>query len=452
MSIFDHVIAQSQKAPPIPQNNDISEMSDPSEFNIFQAAQNQPPQKEAEPRTFSSNLKHASRIGARGLEVAVGALASPIELAQQGVIAGTEYLTGKDQPEMREKAEQYFQKTGLPRSKDVRKKLSEWTGGYTEPQSTSEEREDEVVEDVASLLLPTPGGQVKVGGKVAKWLGPQAAKYMKVMGTVAAGQAAKEGASMLGATEGQQSATKLGAMIFASAINPKQALKLKTSLYDKAKTFLPANANTDVKTLQSGFNFMKRKLNKGIPTLEKKPALDAIDQFEKKISNGRVPVEELQQFKKDLYNIIGDWKSDKISHPHLKKLAKVADTQLQRYGKNHNPEWLKNYKAADRIHQTIAQSDKARNTIKNYVIPLMKKNPLWALPVFGLGSVAYPGLKAFELGHRIFRNPKLAALYTTTLANATKENIPAAARSMTQLNDELGRELGHQEEIDLSQY
>lgn len=399
---------------------------------------------------FGQGARHAARLASRAGEVVGGAPASFIQSAQQLGILGAESVAQRDFPVLRQKAQQVIEETGIPTQESFRKKSIELTKGYTAPETEGEERFDEFFQNTVGLSLPGIGTKAKAGGKLVEFLGPKGAKYLKAIGIATVGEGAQEAAGMMGAGEKGQRLAKMGAMTVASMVNRKGADKYKDSFYEKSNALLPDGATTDTKTLQTGLNILKRKLSRGEVTPSKKPALESIEAIEKKIANGKIDVRELQQFKKDLYEKIGNWEIDKKSHPYLKKLAFYADTQLRRYGKSENPKWLSAWAPANEMHGALAESAKITNQFKNWVKRSGGKHPLLIAPLFGVEKAGRFVLKPYEIANRIGRSPKLAQLYTKTLMDGAKENVTSFSRNLQKLNDEFAKEYAKEDELDLS--
>lgn len=339
-----------------------------------------------------------------------------------------------------------FMPMSMPTSSELKDTMSYLTDGYLDPQSGGEEFADELIGDATALLIgrkiPTKGGFISRTFKTI------AKPFLVALGA----NVAKEGAAAMGASEGVQTATKLGTMLLLDLVGKKSANTLKKELYKDAEVLLPEGASVSAENLSRNLAALEKRLKVGGATPSKTPVLTKLKELQAKIVDGRISMEELQEFKRDinevsssLYDLPKDVKGKlKKNFNDLRDGVKGA---ISEYG-TQNPEWLNVWQKAEEVHSAVAQSTKVRANVQNMV----KKYPHLSATVLGLfglsiGStgayVALPAAAAVyttELVTRIMKSPTLRKLYRNTITAATAENIPVMTKNMLELDKELKRQ------------
>lgn len=422
-----------------------------STSEVFQPIENKPSNEfnfdefetVKEPESFKEETKrHALRSASRVFETLGGLPGDIKSLAEKGVGYVKEKISGKQEEDDPSKIKQLakillpFQ--DLPSSSDIKETVGEFTGGYTEPQSTKEQLADNIISDFASLAIP-------VKGKVP---------FLKTIGIAVGSNLAEKGAEMVGAGEKGQTATKLGTMFLLGTLNPKGASKLGNELYREAKALVPHGASIPANRIAMQSNRLKAQLRKGATAPYKAGALKKIDEIQSKIRNGRIAVEELTEFKVDinkareaLYLEPDLTKGGKaLAKKNLDATAQVVDNALKEYGRI-NPAWEQKYRAANEVYGSIAQSKKASQSIGRFI----KAHPhvsgaavaakLFLSPkAIPAAGVAYGALKTGELLVRINKSPTLRRYYGELLQAALAEDAASIAKYSSKLEAGLEKE------------
>ena len=327
----------------------------------------------------------------------------------------------------------------VPTTSKLIDKYDELTDGKYIPQNRRDSLLQEIGGDVSLLMMP------------ARSIG-QASKA--IAGGVL-GNLASEGMKELDFGEGVQAGTKIGTIMAVSMFNPRGVNKFADNLYKIADANVPAEAEISAKSFQKGLDNLRKELKSGLVNVEsKKPVLNAINDIERNIKNGKVKIKDLVQSKKDL----NEQRSAKVYDPEFKgtrqsrnqlkrnygKLASRIDDSIQEYGKT-NESFYKPYKEANQAWGGIEQSKKASTfmtrTIKNYKLAtsLGALAGIMKLPGIGIGGAAagYGGLKSYEMMHRIMMNPTLRKYYMNAVLEASKESAPGVVRNLQKMNSEL---------------
>jgi len=395
----------------------------------------------------SALKRHTARTGARVGETIAGLpgdiLALPGNVAKF-VASKVSPKAHKDVSMAADIARAILPGGGAPTSGEIRQQTKQVSGGYLEPQTKAEQIGDEFVSDFISLAIP-------VKGKV-----PFANALARALGISAAGTAASEGVGLLGAGEGGREWAKTGATFLGSMFNPKGATKYVSGLYEEAKNLLPQGASAPATHLSGQLSSLKQQLHKGGSAPSKTKAIQKIDEVQAKISKGRIPVDELTEFKKSINEarsgLYEEFKSDKVGRKMAKKnldaVSKSVDGALQEYGKSH-PEWAKSYNAANEGFGAIAKSKKIRTNAARF----LKQHPHVAYG--GLGSALFSltaphalvgaaagaaALGSIELYKKISSSPVLRKYYTQAVQSAAKEDAASFAKNMEKLDSKIKSE------------
>lgn len=392
------------------------------------------------PKKFEE-ARHVARSAARAIETVAGYVGdiseTPARLAKYAI----EKVSGKNYPEVEEAfniAKAITSPSRLPTSDEIREQTKKIGEGYLEPKSEGEELSDQLVSDFSSLAIP-------VKGKIP---------FLRSLGIALGSNLAEKGAEALGAGEEGKTATKIGSAFLLSAFKPNGAKKYADNLYADAKKLVPDGATVPANNLIKESIALKKQLKTGGSASYKTPALTKVEELQKKIKNGRIPVNELTEFKIDINKarsgLYGDLTLDKsgraIAKRNLDAAAKIVDNGLKEYG-HANPAWEKAYRPANEVYGAIEQSKKVGNSIQR----IIKQYPhssgailaaeLFLAPktipiaVGGLGA-----LKAGELVARIAKSKTLQKYYTEVVNAALKDDSALMIKYLNKLDAGLKKE------------
>lgn len=397
-----------------------------------------PEPPESLPETIKRNvLRSGSRIG----ETVLGLPGDVVNLTDKAAKFLAEKISGKP---IEEKSA--ITKI-LPSSSELQRKAESLSNGYLKPKTDAERLSDEIISDFTSLALPVKG---------LKSLGSGRLPLLTPLYASLGANLSKEGAKNFGLSEGAQDATKLGSLFVLTAFNPKGASRYVDSLYKEAQSLLPANAKAPASGLKSSLDKLEVQLKKGGTAPYKSPTLTKIQEIRTKIKNGKIPVDELAQFKIDINKAREslylspdlDKGGRAIAKRNLDSVANIVDEGLNEYGKL-NPAWEKAYRPANEAYGAIAQSRRASNFINR----TFRQNPslsslALAAELFyhpsaaktGLHGAVYGGIKSYELFQRIKKSPVLRKYYSQVAKSAVKEDSASVIKNLGKLDEELKKE------------
>lgn len=331
----------------------------------------------------------------------------------------------------------------LPTSQELKKAMSSWTSGYTDPKSGGEEFADEVVSDTASLLfgrkMPTKGGVITKIFKAAK-------PFFVSLGA----NLAKEGVEVAGGEEKAQTYGKLGTMFLLEMTGRPSARALRGELYNKADALLPKDAAVSTVNLQKKLDALEKHLAKGGSAPSTTPVMTKVKELQDSIAGGKIPVDELRAYKRKINEIAAPLEANKDVKKQLKKnidsFRSVVSGEIKDYGRQ-NPEFYKAFSQAEEVHGAIENSNKVRD----FIAKTLKENPKLSLlgSAYGLFTapkavgVALPAYAAMETGaliNRIYKSPTLRKHYLGVIKEALKEDVPAMTKNLQALNQSLKKE------------
>jgi len=315
--------------------------------------------------------------------------------------------------------------------KDFSEKVS---GGFTKPQSKTEEISDEIVSDIASL-------------------GSGGMSLARVLAISAISQMAKQFTGMVSKNEKAPEIAKMGTMFLSSMINPKRTATFVKTLYEDAKSLVPKEAAVASKPLLSEIKSLEKTLAKGgVQPASYGPAKKAASELKTVLSKKTIPVEDLLQAKVNINEELGKiWQTadlDKVgkrtARRELLNVQGVVQKGIKEYGLK-NPEFLTKYKAADAAYAAEKSSKKAMDFIKK-TSKTLKFSALAGGTELGLilaGQGAYApaaavaGIGAFKAGEplvRFMKDPSWRRYYTKSIVSALNENKAATAKNLAKLN------------------
>lgn len=388
--------------------------------------------EETSTETFGGKaLRRAKRYGLRGAE-SIAAL--PGDIAQ--TVRGLASLI----PSVPEKKE-HPALTALgyiPGSEEIRKKTSE-IFPELEPQSRFEEIEDAVVQDFTTLALP-------IKGKIP---------FARSIGLSVLGNLGKEGVKSIGAGETASEATKLGLMFLGGMFGKGRGVNTYiNNLYKKADKLVSTKAKAEypIKKLKA----FERTLRKGSITDAKKAVLDVIDEMKGKLIDGKMKINQLTNFDKDLNRYIRKAGKDATKRGYFKRLKGFVNEPLEAYGKK-NPQWYKNWSGAREATKGIRSGENVRKFIKKNA---NLKNFTYAGAILMQAGKYSPGPLSYKIGaplaaaaaaygiellKRVATNPSLRKYYGQVVKASLNENKAMLARSIKNLDRAAKKEFEEEE-------
>ena len=225
-------------------------------------------------------------------------------------------------------------------------------GEALQPKTPGEEKWDEFISDVTGLLLPIPGAT-----KLSK---------LKAAGIAGAGQFSKWLASEAGGSEKTQAGVKLGTMLAGTLLGPTGLKDYRRKLYDSAEEAIPKNALISIDKLQPSLNKVTNVLKQGAMTPNKKGINGITRALQNKIKDGKLPVSEVWEFKRNLNEIFSDPSKLQGVEKLAPLLTRGLNDVLTEYGKE-NRFFLKALREADDITRGMNKASIVNKALQKHV-------------------------------------------------------------------------------------
>lgn len=335
--------------------------------------------------------------------------------------------------------------TYFPTSEKLKKFSEEKSLGYTKAKSEGEEKSDEILQDIASFMIPGAG------------------KYNLVrnIGIPVVANLAKEGVKYSG-KEKMGDAAKIGTMVVLDLMNLRGggAKKFAGNLFNESEKLIPEGASLKSNNLQKGLSSLHKSLESGgsAPSTEK--ALKKVNEIQSKMKNGEIEVKELIDFRKNINEIKSELGGYEVQLPKSIKKKAIANLDhvksevikaLDEYGATQNTKFLKLNKSANEAYAAYESSDKMSKFIKQVTGKTIKNNSLKAL--LGLGGIyAFPSIAAktagaaipltgayetYKILHQVSKSPTLRKFYGNILKGAASGNASQVLKNSKAFEKEI---------------
>lgn len=348
--------------------------------------------------------------------------------------------------------------TNLPTSKSLKEFSEKASLGYTKAKSAGEEKSDEILQDIASFMIPGAG------------------KYNLVrnIGIPVVANLAKEGIKYAGGDKSAEAA-KIGTMIALDLMNLKSggAKKYAGSLFQESEKLIPEGATLSSQKFQKSLSGLEKTLESGGSRPSTEKALTKVGELQKKMKDGKIEVKELIDFRKSINEIKDSLGGFDVNVPMKIKKKMIANLDLVKkevigaldeYGRKYNPEFGKLNKAANESYAAYESSDKMASFIKKTMKDSVKNPSLKAvlgLSGVGYGAIAhgatlakgaavgglplYGAYQGYKVLHQVVQSPTLRKFYGNILKGAASGNASQVIKNTKALEKEMDKEKnGHQ--------
>lgn len=439
-STFDfskYVVSEDQNEPEIEATKEQS--NEPFDFSKYVVK---------EPTALDEGIRHVVRTASRGLETAGGFARDVYDVIKYGNEQLPEFTKSKSEPNFVQKAGQALIEK-LPSSEDLRTQSIEKTGGYTAPQSELEEIGDEVTSLATTLLNPT-----KIFKGAAKFISNLGSSFLKAGITKGAGK----GAELLGADESQKRKVELGTLLLTGFMNKKSADAYVSDKYKTARSLINPNDTIRTRNLYRSLSNVEQQLQRGISTPTKDEVLKKLKEFKTKASHGRMTADELVETYHNINeNLTSKKLFDELNTSERRLLKHRYDLfknevgkEIGEYGKT-NPEFYKEWQAANEGYATIAKSKGVSNYLESKLgkmpkhlvgslaIDVFLKSPYATAGVVG----TYGIIKASEFLYRLGKSKTLQDHYRKVIMEAGNENLKGVINNLSAMNKILEKPIQH---------
>ncbi len=350
--------------------------------------------------------------------------------------------------------------TNLPTSKSLREKSEKYSLGYTKPQNEFEEKSGEVLQDIASFMLPGSGKY----------------NFVRNLGIPIVANLVKEGVKYTG-NEKLSEASKIGTMVMLDLMSLRNggAKKFAGNLFKDSEKMIPEGATLKSPALQKSLTNLEKMLESGGSAPSKEKALKKVSEIQSKVKNGQIEVKELIDFRKNINEIKSELGGYEVQLPkHIKAKAisnldivkKEVINALDEYG-TINPEFGKLNRSANEAYAAYESSDKMAKFISKVGKGIVKNQGLKAVlglsGVYGglahpaaaagiagkaalVGAPAFAAYESYKILHQITKSPVLRKFYGNILKGAASGNASQVSKNMKALDKHLQEDQNSEEE------
>lgn len=397
----------------------------------------QQPQEETLPQWAGRNVARAGSRVAETIgsipETSYGLLKSASEMVPESVKSGLSNAFP-----LASLGAQAFSKIGeqLPSQEGIRKGISNIAPeGYLEPKTENEQLTDEIVSDIASLVVP---------------LGPLGGvKPLKALGIAGISNAASYLTKSIGGSEKSQKGVKLGTMLLTS-LGMGSSLKDKAKqLYETARESIAPGEKISAVPIQKALNkitkdYTSKGLSKSAGKVDVDRVVGEIDSF---IHNDSIGLEDLWAIKKDMNEVVQKIGYGTKGGRELKSLENEINTALK---SSSNKQFSSALSAADQLYGGVSRANEINEYVKGLVnnkvfggtaLLAILHNPAAAIPTIGKlaagGSLMLGGKHGKEILSNMLKSPAIRNEYAAMMNAAAKQSAPSVIKHAKKLNKNL---------------
>ena len=418
------------------------------------AVETQPQEKTFEPQNWNQYLdkkesgflkegfRHLARTRARIDETLIGYSGDVVGMVEwlDSKLPEAPQLLKNEPTFLEKKAKEFFK--SLPKSYELKEKVSELTSGFTDPQNALEEFGDDIT-GLATILV-TGKDPTKIPN------------VLKAIGKAVTAKSAGKGAELYGFGPAGQAIAEIGTLFLMGLFGKPTADKFVNDQYKQAREKIPQGTLIPSADIEKSLANLESELSKGLSTATKNEVRGAVSELKAKVSGGAYPAEELvdsfhnineRMTSKKLFDELGKTEK-KLLNRRYNSFKNIVSEGLNDYGKS-NPEFLSEWKEANSAFSAIAESKKVTNSIEGMIGKLPKHlatgvaiELFHGYPLAAAGTVSsFAGLKVGELLYRVGKSPLLRKHYIDVINAASSENLPSFIKSLDSLDKGLKKDL-----------
>lgn len=333
----------------------------------------------------------------------------------------------------------------LPTSGKLQEASEKTSLGYTKPQSSGEEKSDEILKDVASFMIP----------------GSNQYSMLRNIGIPLAGSVAKEYAG---------DGAKTGLMIGLDLMSNRSGMgggakKYASSLFQEMEKEVPKGMSISASSLEKHLGDIEKHMSLGGSKPSTEKALSKIKEIKDKVKNGKISLEELVKTRPAINEMIEDLGGfeymfkPKIKERIVKNLQDVKGAvikSLDEYGAKFNPKFRELSRNANEAYSAYEKSNKISQFLNkrfgNKALGMTTKSLLGiGIPGAGAGAIGVlgsaagtgagvAGYQGFKVLHRVYNSPTLRKYYGNILKGSLSGNASQVSRNLSDLDKNLKEE------------
>lgn len=334
-----------------------------------------------------------------------------------------------------------------PTSEEIRKKHTSKVAkaisgkeSYLEPQNEREEKEGEVIQDIANMFMPGTGRF----------------RLMTRLGAPIFANMAKEGVKLVGGSESTAEKAKMGVMLATTLSSQSNPGRFATERIRDAKNMIPQTARFSTSNFEPQLNALHHQLNRGLQVPSKSRTQQGIRRLRQQIQNGEIDAHSLMTARDN----INEWISEAggFDVPTDIRDATVRNLNNLKREIIHTIDYnlARRYPQAAELYQTgyeAAAVNHQSNAISNFIernygrtaasigakllFPAMAGGAAILPKTVGVAALGYPLYKTGQVLYRVANSPTLSAYYGDVIRHSLQGNASAMAKSLRKLDEEL---------------
>jgi hypothetical protein len=340
--------------------------------------------------------------------------------------------------------------TNLPTSKSLREASEKASLGYTKPRTEFEEKTGEVMQDIASFMIP----------------GSKQYSMLRNIGIPISANLAKEGIKLTGEDKNADAA-KIGLMIGLDLLTQRKgagggAKKYASNLFKEMGKSLPETAEMEAGNASKYLSEIEKELTKGGSRPSTIKAIEKVREMKNEIKDGKINVKDFVSYRPSINEIIDDLGGfEYLFKPKIKeriinnlnKVKGIAIKSSEEYGEKFNPKFLKLSREANEAYAAYENSNKIAQFLNKHFgkkalggsvksllsigAPALGAVKVGTALTTGIGiplSAAYQGFKIFN---RMKNSPTLRKYYGNILQGSIQGNVSQVLRNLNALDQKL---------------
>jgi hypothetical protein len=318
----------------------------------------------------------------------------------------------------------------LPTSSNIKENVTKrLTGEYLEPQTKGEELYDDIVSDIASLMLP-------IGGKIP---------FKRAIGTALGGNLAGFLTKKITGSEIAGEGVKIGTMLLGSSAGGRRALTKQMKKSYPVSEALAKGEKLNIEGVPRKLKEFKRELRLAPEDVQKHLAPE-VASIEKEISRGQVSLGTGVKLKKKINSAYEN--APKGSDHYLNELNGIMKSSIKKGSKIY-PEFMKEFTKADDIATGLKRASEATQFLNKYINKSTIGSPLVLGLLFhvfkplsntaiGVGSgllgSAIAGRELFRTLDFLKNSKEAQKYYAKIMKNALIGNAATLAKDVAKLD------------------
>lgn len=235
-----------------------------------------------------------------------------------------------------------------------------------------------------------------------------------------------------------QAASTIGAGLLLHRFQGGSIRNLERDLYNQAN-HIAGNRTVNARDMLNQLNVLDQHLARGGATAAKTAVRGLVRDFRQQTTNGRIPVQNLMEFRRNIHERMRDIENIRGSEVYWTRFRGSIDHGLDQFS-HANPAFGAAYRYANGIHRGIHQSNAVLRFLTNNKVMSAASGafikvffPSFGLPTIGASIAAG---HAASMVTALARNPHLRRAYWQVLREAAQRDVKGTLHALQIFNKE----------------